>query len=462
MNVRFGLVLAVSLSLVTGACASGGGGGDSGVSPRDDEHTTAAQLFLTQAQTAENEAAAAEAYQRALDTALEGVQADSTNPRAYWQAGLAAARLGNYEQADSLLSQATDLYPDYEEDVMALREEAWVEAYNSAIEPLNRGELEEAIELFEAANQIFPGRRAEAYLNLGATYARLGNSEEAAVAYQGALDVIQGDAIERVDSATAAQWRENEQLAVFNLGQALAQSGQFEEAVGAYEDYLERNPEDVAAISNLAVVLVNAEMPDSAMALYNDLLVRDDLSSRDYFAAGVGLYQIERYDRAIEAFRGALELNPDSRDALFNLAQTLFTTEEWEELEQVTERVLEVDPHNSNIYKMRAKALVEVGDQQAAGRVIEELQALPFELSGLQLQPVTSGGASISGVVTNRALDQGTPIVIRAHFSGPEGQAVGTQETTIQAPAPDDSSQFQIEFSSDQEVDGYWYEVVQP
>lgn len=464
MNVRSGLVLAVSLALVGGACASAGGGGGGGISPRDDENTTAAQLYLTQAQAAETEAAADSAYQRAFDAAIQSVPGDTANPnpRAYWQAGRAAGALGRYELADSLLSTATELYPDYQEDAQALREQYWIEAYNGAIEPLNQGNVERAVELFEGANTIYPMQRAEAYLNLGSAHARLGNADQAAEAYQNAIEVIRSDAIERVDSTTAAQWRQNEELAVFNLGQALAQSGQFTEAVDVYQSYLENNPDNVAAISNLAVVLVNAEMPDSAMALYNDLLERPDLSSRDYFSAGVGLYQIERHDRAIEAFRGALELNPDSRDALFNLVQTLFTAERWEEVVEESERMLELDRYNSNVYKMRAKAMVEAGDQQAAGRVIEELQSLPLEISGLQLQPVTGGGASLTGVVTNRSLDQGTPITIRAHFSGPQGSEVGTQETTVQAPAQDGTTRFEVTFSSSQEVDGYYYEVVQP
>ncbi len=461
MNVRFGLTLAVSLAVVTGACASAGGGGGGGVEPRESEHTQTAQLYMTQGQAAESDSVARGHFRNALDAALEGIQADSTNPLAYWQAGQAAALVGNYVQADTLLERATDLYPDYSEDARAIREEAWVQAYNSAIEPLNQGNVETAIERFEAANAMYDGR-PEAYLNLGAAYARLGQADRSAEAYQRALEIIRSDAIEQVDSATAASWRENEELAVFNLGQAQAQAGNFEAAARTYQDYLETNPNNVAAISNLAVVLVNAEMPDSALALYEEMLNRPDLGSREYFSAGVGLYQIEQYERAAEAFRSALEINPDSRDALFNLAQTQFTIEDWEGLVGTTERLLELDQYNSNLYKMRAKAIVETGDQQAAGRVIEELQALPFEISGLQLQPASGGGASVNGVVTNRSLDQGTPIVIRAHFSGPQGQEVGTAETTVQAPAQDGTASFQVTFTSDQEIDGYWYEVVQP
>lgn len=462
MRVRFGVALAASLTIVGGACATGGGGGggDGGIEPRSNEHTNAAQLFLTQAQSAEDSATAAGYYRQALQRAQVSVQTDSLNPRGYYQVGVAAVQLGEYELADSMLAQAVELYPGYEQDVRQLREQGWINLYNGAIEPMNRGNLEEALRLFEAANQLYAGR-PEGFLNAGSIHSQMGNAEEAAEAFRSALDVIRSDRIEQVDSATAATWRENEQIAVFNLGQALAQAGQYQAAIEAYDAYLARNPDDVAALSNLAVILVQAEMPDSAMAIYEDLLERPDLTSREFFSAGVGLYQIERYDMAAGAFESALEMTPRARDPLFNLVQAHFAGENWQQVVETTERLLELDPYNGNTYKMRAKALVETGDQRAAGRVIEDYQALPFEISGLRLTATTSGGR-IQGVLTNRTLSQGTPIQMRVHFLGADGTEVATQNVTVQAPAQDDSTPFNSQVSSEQEVSGYWYEVVSP
>ncbi|NIP56779.1 MAG: tetratricopeptide repeat protein [Gemmatimonadetes bacterium] len=462
MRVRFGLVLAASLTLVGGACATGGGGGggDQGIEPRDNEHTNAAQLFLTQAQTADDSEAAQGYYRQALERARVSVQTDSLNPRGYYQAGIAAVQLGEYSLADSMLTEAVELYPGYQADVSQVREQGWINLYNAAIEPMNRGNMEEALRLFEAANQLYAGR-PEAFLNAGSIHSQMGNPDEAAEAFRAALDVIRGDRIEQVDSATAASWRENEQIAVFNLGQALAQAGRYQAAIEAYDAYLERNPEDVAAISNLAVILVQAEMPDSAMAIYEDLLQRPDLTSREYFSAGVGLYQVERYDMAADAFDSALEMTPRARDPLFNLVQAHFAGENWQQVVETTERLLDLDPYNGNTYKMRAKALVETGDQQAAGRVIEDYQALPFEIGGLRLT-ATTGGGRIEGVLTNRNLSQGTPIQMRIHFLGADGTELGTESVTVQAPAQDDTTSFASRISSDQEVSGYWYEVVSP
>jgi len=458
MRVRTGLALLASFTLVAGACATAGGGGD-GVRPRDNEYTNTAQLLMTQAETTEDSTQALEFWRQALEAALQSVQTDSMNPRGYYLAGISAVNVGRHQQADTLLETAVELNPDYAQELTQVREQAWIDLYNQAIEPMSAGQIEEAIERFEAANAMYD-ERPEAYLNLGAAYAQLGEAEESVEAYESALEIIRSDRITEVDSATAAAWRENEQVAVFNLGQALAQTGEFQRAVGVYEDYLENSPDDISALSNLAVVLVNAEMPDSAMAIYQNLLDRPDLTPREYFSAGVGLYQIEEYERAAGAFRTALEMSPRSRDPLFNLVQTLFTIEDWEEVNEYTQRLLELDPYDPNTYKMRAKALVELGDQQAAGDVIEDLEDLPFEISGLQFQGVGGGGGQVSGILTNRNLEAGTPIRLRFHFLDTSGNEVGTEDVTIQAPAQEESTRIEVRFQGNDPVTGYWYERI--
>lgn len=70
MKVRFGVVLAMAVALIAGACASGGGGGgDEGIQPRTNEYTNSATLFIQQAQQAEEESVAQERYEQALDAA---------------------------------------------------------------------------------------------------------------------------------------------------------------------------------------------------------------------------------------------------------------------------------------------------------------------------------------------------------------------------------------------------------
>lgn len=468
MNVRSALILAISLALVGGACASAGTSGEEGIRPQDNEHTNAATLFLTQAQNAEDPEEREQGYRNALEAAMEGIQADSMNPQSYYQAGFALVMLEeDYAQADSLLDRATDLYSgdEFVEQISQVREQAWVNLYNQAIEPLNQGRTDEAIRLFQQANRMFDGR-PEGFLNLGALYAQEGETEQAAEAFRDALEAVevQSQRLEQADSVAPQQresLQESERLASQNLGRMLTELGRSEEAIEVYEDYLERYPDDIQALSNLAVALTRAEMPDSAQSVYEGLLSRDDLTTQEYITVGVGLYQAEEWDRAAEAFQQAAERNPQSRDALYNLSQAYFAGERWEQAANTAEEVQELDPRNGNVYKLWARSLAETGDQQRGGDVLEEYEDLDFELDGLQFQ-VNQNGATVSGVLTNRTVRQGEPIILRFHFSDDQGNEIGTQDETIPAPGQDDSTRFEVTFNSSETVGGYWYEVVEP
>ena len=470
MKVRFGVVLAMAAALVAGACASGsggGGGGEEGIEPRTNEYTNSATLFIQQAQRAEEESVAQDRYEQALDAAENGMEADSMNPQSYYQAGFALVMLDrDYDRADSLLSRAEELYPGYQEQIAPVRERAWVNLYNQALEPLNAGNTEEAIELFEQANQLYDDR-PEAYLNLGSAYSRLGETEQAAQAFRDALEVIreQSEELAQSDSVPQAELenvRRNEQIATQNLGRVLTQLGQDQEAVDVYSDYLERNPNDIQALSNLAVALTRVEMPDSAQAIYEGLLGRDDLTAQEYITVGVGLYQAEQFQQAADAFEAALDENPRSRDAAYNLAQAYFSAEMWEDAVEAARNVLELDPRNGNIYKLLARSMAEAGDQQAAGDVLEEYQALSFEVQGLQFQPSPGGGANVSGVLTNRNVTQGEPIILEFHFVADDGTEIGTERQTIPAPAVNGTRNFQAIFNAEETPTAYFYEVVQP
>lgn len=470
MKVRFGTVLAMAVALIAGACASGGGGGgggEEGIEPRTNQYTNSATLFMQQAQQAESDSLAQERYEQALESAEEGIEADSMNPQSYYQAGFALVMLDrDYDRADSLLSTAVDLYPGYREQIAPVRERAWINLYNQALQPLNSGDIQGAIELFEQANQLY-GDRPEAYLNLGTAYAQMGETEEAAQAFRDALEVIrqQSEAVAQADSVRPEE-RENIQrnnrIAVQNLGRTLNQLGRNQEAVAVYTEYLENHPDDIEVLSSLAVALSRAEMPDSARAINENLLDREGLTAQQYITVGVGLYQAEQFERAAEAFERALEQNSRSRDAAYNLAQAYFSSEDWDLAVESARRVLELDPRNGNLYKLLARSLAEAGDQQTAGDVLEEYQALSFETQGLQFQPSPDGGATVTGVLSNRTVPQGEPIILEFHFAADDGSQLGTQQQTIPAPGVNETRRFEVIFNSDETPTAYHYEVVRP
>src|SRR5690606_15921025 len=105
----------------------------------------------------------------------------------------------------------------------------------------------------EGAAQVYD-KRPTALLNLGSVYARQNNSEGAARAYRGALEILRGPARQELKPEEEKQWAEWEEAVSQNLAQILAVAGKDEEAAAAYEEYLKRNPDNMTAMTNLAVV----------------------------------------------------------------------------------------------------------------------------------------------------------------------------------------------------------------
>ena len=479
MKLRSAVVLAAATALLGSACASGGGSvtpEEDGYRPRDNDHTQTAQLFLLQAEQAETPDPSR--YQSALDAAQLSIQEDSLNPLGYRIAAEAYIGLGNFEEADDMLNTAVELYPPYDEELGFVRENAWVEAYNSAIGPLQAGDLRAAIEGFQRANVIFKGR-PEAMLQLASLYERTEQVEESIDVYGDILTLVQGPAFAQQDSANQVAWKEQEEIAAYNQAQAYARLGRNDEAVQAYSDYLEINPGSLNVLTSLANTLMAMAQEavadesnpdsatfrmnaDSAMAIYDGLMSRTDMNARDYFVAGVGLYNLEEYSRAAEAFRRSLEGNPMSRDGAYNYAQSLFLAEQWEPLFDAGSALIELDPQNPNAYLLAGQGLLNVGEEERALEVSNQLEDLTFEVVNPTMQPIAGGGATVRGAVKNNTLDEGTPVTLRFHFTAVDGSEVGTRDVTVQAGAAESEVAFDSEVDTEDAILGYWYEVIRP
>jgi tetratricopeptide (TPR) repeat protein len=478
MKVRLGLVLAAATLFTGVGCASGGGGGsnvpaagptlpggqvlEEGIRPRDNTHTRAADLALTQAQSTTDEVVIQQRYTQALQAAMDGIEADPENPKSYMQAGQAYIGLNDFVGADSMLTRAEELHPRYILETEAWREQGWVNAYNAAIVPMNNGDLEAAAELFEQAAKLYDGR-PEAHLQLGAVYSQLDRTDDAVAAFQEAMRILEDSKEEQMaDTANAPIWEQHWEIATTGLGQTLSFAGRNQEAADLYGQLLEEDPTNTAIMGALANNLSELGMADSVQALYDKLLSDPNLSERDFFNAGVGLYQIENYAVAAEAFQRAAEMNPFNRDARLNLAQTLSVSERFEELIPAARDLLSVDPRNALGWIFLTRALSETDQTEAANEVFNEYQSIGYEIEDLTVRPGPDGGATITGSLKNTSIEPGTTVALRFHFGGTQGREVGTLDIQVQAPAVDQSQVFQGEFVSSELVSGYKYEVLSP
>ncbi len=431
-----------------------------GIRPRDNAQTGAADDFLDQAMQATDDVEKNALYQQAMDAALQGIAADSGNPKSYYQGAIANVNLGNYSDAAEMFEKAETMHPRYILETEPWRERGWVNAYNDGIIPLNTGDLEAATEFFEGANALY-SLRPEAFLQLGSVYSRLNRPDESATAFRDAIALLEENrAISLADTLLADTWEQHWEIASLGLGQALQLSEEWAEAADLYGQMLEVDPDNPQLIGSLASVLTELEMPDSVDALYDNLLNRPGLTEFDYSNAGVGLYRIEEFERAAQAFRAAADLNPFNRDARLNLTQTYFGAEDWESLIPAARELLALDPLNASVWILMTRAYSELERVEEANAVFEEYQAIGYEVEDLGMEALPAGGASISGQLKNNTAEVGGTLTLRFHFGGENGTEVGTVDIRVQVPAVEELVEFSGTFNSSDLVFGYKYEVV--
>lgn len=460
MRFRSGLVLTLAAGLVMGGCAAGaaGGGGPSvsptgktyepGIAPSNSRFTTPVTLYIAQGQ-----------FEQALQEAQQAVAADSANPRHYFLLGQAHAGLGNFEEANAAWERAEQIYPAYELEVEPARESAWADAFNEGVEAYNANDLAAAATAWERATVIYQ-LRPEAYQNLAAIYTQQGDYERAIAAYQGALSSIENVPAARVLEAEEIEEREGTRgVALENLAELLLFTDQYAQAEELFRQQTQANPDDVSLQGKLAAAI--AAQPGregEAQALYNELLGRPDLDAATLMEIGVVLFQQQDFTRAAEAFERVTDARPNSRDAWYNLANSLYAAENWEELIPVGQRLMELDPLNYDGSLMLARAFRDAGQQPNALRELERIEAAQVKLQRLQTRQ-GSGQTIVAGEVLGGQAAPGTPIRLVFTFFGEGGAQLGSQTLTVNAPATDQTTPFEVVLQTDTPAVGYSYQL---
>ncbi|HSM36670.1 MAG TPA: tetratricopeptide repeat protein [Longimicrobiales bacterium] len=461
--------------------------------PSDNRFTRSVALYLRQADDAANPEDKNRLYEQAIESAQEGLE-DGSNPKLLMLLGRVYAALGRTAEAADVWDRAIDLYPPYEEELARDRQNAWVRSYNAAVNASRQGDNEAAVEHYKSADMIFQGR-PEAKLNLGNLMAIQGEDEQAIEYLRGALEIMDSEDAEQLRERDPEAFDANRRAAVFNLAQVLARADRREEAVEAYQEYLEHSPEDMIALGNLGVVLSNLGRDEEVADLYGEALERDDLTAADYFRLGLGLFEAERYEQAQTAFEKSLDKNPYDRDARYNLANTVYARaraiqdelveagespdaeqragliEFYGALKEHADALAEVDPQNESIVALQAQAarsLSDLEEDQAASdalraetsRILERRQSLAYAIDNVSME-VDGGYVIVTGTVVNINGTEGDPVTLHMVAVDESGAAVAEGDVTINLPAADATAEWEAEMQLSEEITpaGWRYEV---
>ncbi len=132
--------------------------------------------------------------------------------------------------------------------------------------------------------------------------------------------------------------------ALFNLGSALAVSGNLDGAVDNYRRALQIAPTRTDVLNNLGMVLVNQKQYAEAMANFKKALqVNPDFPNAHYNLAAV-LFIQNRFDEAVRHYREALRLMPDNPQIHSSLGDALVKQGQTAEAVRCYQEALRLNP----------------------------------------------------------------------------------------------------------------------
>jgi len=97
-----------------------------------------------------------------------------------------------------------------------------------------------------------------------------------------------------------------------NMGNSLANAGQYEEAVKAYDKSLALAPSDSECWNNRGIVLSMQNRMTEAISSFEKATSLDPKNAEAWHNRGMVLCTLERYEDAVESLNEALEIDPQS------------------------------------------------------------------------------------------------------------------------------------------------------
>jgi tetratricopeptide (TPR) repeat protein len=200
-----------------------------------------------------------------------------------------------------------------------------------------------------------------AHYNLGIALHDHGETDQAIIHYRQAIELRPGYA-----------------EAHYNLGRLLAEKGEFNDAINHYEATLAINPADAEAHNNLGATLFQAGRVDNAIAHYQEALaVRPDYAEASCNLADALLSKGDM-DGAITHYRTCIAVLPNHTNAQYNLASALLRKGSIDEAIIHYKKALELLPGNADAHANLGSALLAKGRiAEAIGQYKEALTLSP-------------------------------------------------------------------------------------
>jgi len=148
---------------------------------------------------------------------------------------------------------------------------------------------------------------------------------------------------------------------------------QYKDAIPLFRESLKYDPERVPSLSELAYAYLWSGQYQEAIPVFQKLSVLDPKNERTKKSLATAYSWNKEYSRAEEIFLATLRANPKDRDAQKELAEIYLWDQKNEKAKDLLSSLLESNPRDARAKFLYGKALLYLGQTQAAIRIFEEL-----------------------------------------------------------------------------------------
>ncbi len=278
-----------------------------------------------------------------------------------------------------------------------------------------KGELDKAIEHFQAALKIAP-KYDVALNNLGCAYVKLGKSAEALDYFRQALEIKPNNTQLRLNYGTAlhetGQYRQaitefeevirkepNLPEVYYCLANSLEAVGRRDEAVQNYIRAIQLKPSFADAHHNLGLILLADGKPEDALKHFREASRLKPAWAAPYVGMGAAYHTLNLAQEAIASYRTAIQLDSKNPNTFYQLGMILAAQTNFVEAQSAFSKAIELNPTNAQFYLALAFALDQEGKKTEAiphyEKVLELNANLPAALNNLAWILATHPDASV-------------------------------------------------------------------
>ena len=258
-------------------------------------------------------------------------------------AGKSLVNLEHFAEAANALSAYLASHPESDEAAYLLAYTKFRE--NKPVDSLN---------LFTAAAKIKPPHADDLKI-VALDYALLEDQANAAKYLEQALRMQPGN-IE----------------VLYYLGRVRYQQNQFDLAIKAFEDVLNRDPTHAKAQNNLGLSLEAMNRTEEAMTAYRKAVALDKSSNhhseQPYLNLATLLIRLDKATESVPLLRQAVLIAPDSGQVHYQLGKALFNLDRLEEARSELQESLRLQPAESSTHYLLGRLYRRLGDAEAATR----------------------------------------------------------------------------------------------